>query len=84
MSQMTKDFKPKLKLKVGIPAHDPIQRSWRETVVSGGPWSFVRVEIHNEQVGYESLDYYGFTYANEDDFNATDYYLLNMIEIYFS
>jgi len=47
---------------------------------------FARIEILNEQGGYESLDYYGFTYAyaNEDDFNATDYYLLNMIEIYFS
>ena len=84
MSQMTKDFKPKLKLKVGIPAHGPIQLSWRETV--HGPWMFVRIEILNEQGGYESLDYYGFTYAyaNEDDFNATDYYLHNMIGIYFS
>ena len=42
------------------------------------------VLILNEQGGYESLDYYGFKYANENDFNATDYYLLNMIEIYFS
>ena len=25
-----------------------------------------------------------YAYANEDDFYATDYYLLNMIEIYFS
>ena len=37
------------------------------------------VEIVNEQGGYESLDYYGFyAYANEDDFYATDYYLLNI------
>ena len=83
MSQMTKDFKPKLKLKVDIPAHGPIQLSWRETV--HGSWIFVRTEILNEQGGYESLDYYGlYAYANEDDFYATDYYLLNMIEIYFS
>ena len=58
---------------------------WMSVDIRECPWMFVRVEILNEQGGYESLDYYGFyAYANEDDFYATDYYLLNMIEIYFS
>ena len=59
-------------------------------VVRRCPWIFVDVRrwygskflMNRADMNHLIITVYA--YANEDDFYATDYYLLNMIEIYFS